>query len=127
MFDYAQSAQDALDLLTEFGAVVTVSWTPAPTSDAPDAVQPAPVTARAYGAVLEYNRMQIGTQADSLIRAGDRQLLLATLDENGAAMPEPPSEALVTDGAGIRYRVKVCAPLAPAGVAVLYDITLRRS
>lgn len=126
MFDYAQSAQDALDLLTEFGAVITVSWTPAPTSDAPDAPQPAPVTARAFGVVLEYSANKMGTQADALIRQGDRQLLLAVVDENGAAMPEPALEALVTDAGGVRYRVKNVAPLAPAGVPVLFDVNLRR-
>ncbi len=124
-FDFVTTAVEADEMLREFGAEVVVTWTPAPATDDPEAVPPAAVTKTAYGVVLDYSQHKVGTQPDSLIRAGDRNLLLSALQSDGQAMPEVPPEAVV-DAAGSRYVIRNNAALAPAGVMVLQDITVRR-
>lgn len=125
--DYADTAREVYAALREDGALVTVAWSVTPDYD-PAAGEPVPVavTATTYGVILDYPTHKIGTQPDSLIRAGDRQLLMAVLDQDGADVPEPPPEAVVTAAYGARYVVRNCAALDPAGVAVMFDITVRR-
>lgn len=125
-YDYLESAQEALEALQEYGAPCTLTWTPAPDSDAPNAATPDPLVVSAYGVVLDYAAKMIGTQPDSLIQAGDRQVLLGVFDIDGAAVPKPPAEAQIIAPDGLLYTVKGCKPLAPAGVAVLYDLNVRR-
>lgn len=124
--DYLEIALDARDSLQEAGAVVALTWTPPPTNPAPDAEPPEAVVVWAYGCIFDYNSAKIGTQPDSLIKAGDRQILLSALDLNGAQMPEPPVEALIVGPDGAAYVLKVCKPVAPAGVAVIFDLNVRR-
>ena len=62
----------------------------------------------------------------SLIKIGDRHLLLSPLNTAGAALTAPVLGDTITDAAGVIYTLT--APLkilAPAGVAVLYDVNLR--
>lgn len=124
--DYAEAAQDALETLTEAGAVAVLTWALAPVSDAPDAATPAPVSVSAYGAIFDFGTLQVGTQPDSLIKAGDRYVLLATTDTAGAAVPDVPAEARVIAPDGLPYVVRSCKTVGPAGVPVLYKIHVRR-
>jgi hypothetical protein len=128
MADYSQETRDAARDLLAAGAVVTLSWSIATAYDPanPSAPPSAPVAVQAAGVTLAYNLKQLGTQPDSLIRAGDKQLLLAALDVTGAALPEPPPDAQVTLADGSVWLVKNPQPLAPAGVPIMYDITIRR-
>lgn len=128
MADYSQETIDAAADLLEAGAVISLSWSVVASYDPsnPSAPPSPPVTVQAGGVVLPYSSNKIGTQPDSLIRAGDRQLLLAALDVNGAALPEPPPDAEVTLADGSVWLVKNPQPLAPAGVPIMYDITIRR-
>lgn len=128
MADYSQETKDAAADLLAAGAVVSLSWSVAAAYDPgnPSAPPSAPVTVQAAGVTLPYSFKQIGTQPDSLIRAGDRQLLLAALDVNGAALPEPPPDAQVTLADGSLWLVKNPQPLSPAGFPIMYDITIRR-
>jgi hypothetical protein len=128
MADYLQDARDTEAALAEDGAQITLSWSVPVVYDpaTPNAPAAAPVSVTAYGCVFPYSSNRIGTQPDSLIRAGDRQLLLAALDINGATLSEPPPDAQVTLADGSLWLVKNPQPLAPAGVPVMYDITIRR-
>lgn len=126
-FDYGETAQDVREALEEAGALSSLTWTPPPISDAPDAAVPAPLTFSGWSVILDYGYKQIGTQPDSLIVAGDRQVLLAVFDETtGAAMPQPPAESNIIAPDGIEYTVKLAKPLAPAGVPVMFDLNVRR-
>lgn len=133
-FDYIETAQDALDVLADVGALTTVTSTPAPAVDDYDpstggaAAAPDPVVVTAFGAIFDYTKLDLGNQPDARIRAGDRQLLLAALDVNGAPVPEAalPIDAAVVGPDGAPYIIKGVKPLAPAGVAVLFDINARR-
>jgi hypothetical protein len=79
------------------------------------------------GLVFDYKPRDFGTEKDSRIQAGDRQLLLAVLDKTGKAVAEPAYGTVIQDRDGKRYLVELCKPLSPAGVPVLFDIQLRRS
>ena len=128
MADYQQDAIDAEATLREEGAIITLSWkVPFKYNPAnPGELAPPPVTVRAAGVVLPYSSRVIGTQTDSLIRAGDQQLLLAAIDVDGNPMIEPPPEASALLADGSTWTVKNPRTLAPAGIPVMFDITLRR-
>lgn len=125
---YLQDAIDARATFAESGGQVVVAWTTTP-DYVPGQPEPTPV-AHGYtapGVVVEYNYREVGTQADSLIRAGDRNLLLAAVDAAGLPLAEPPYGAAVTLLDGSLYAVANCKPLQPDGLtAVMFDITLRR-
>lgn len=125
-FDYAQSAQEVVEALADAGAPCSLTWTPPPATDDPLAEPPAPVTVTAYAAIFDYSARQIGTQLDSLIVAGDRQILMAVFDVNGNAVPEPLHGATVSGPDGNPYVLKACKALAPAGVAVMYDLNVKK-
>lgn len=124
---YRDKAIAARASLARSGAPVVVAWTETP-DYVPGEPEPAPVahTFTAPGAVIAFGYKEIGTQPDSLIKAGDRNLLLAACDANGDPLPEPPFGAAVTLVDGSLYAVTSCKPLAPAGVPVMYDISIRR-
>lgn len=66
---------------------------------------------------------------DTNIVAGDEQMLLAGLDTSGAALPQPPVNAIVTlaDGSTKATLVAV-APLDPDGSgSIIYDCVIRRA
>jgi hypothetical protein len=127
MIDYAKTARAALSALKSAGAPVTLAWevTQAYDPNAP-IVDPTPASITTHGVFVPYAAHKIGTQPDSLIRAGDRNLLLAALDAAGAALPEPPPGATITAANGEKWRVAACEALRPAAETVLYDITARR-
>lgn len=128
-FDYLQTAQDAAEAILDVGALITLSWVVPVVYDPanPAAAANPPISVTAAGVVLPYASNKIGTQPDSLIRAGDQQLLLAALDAAGAPITEaPPVDALAYLADGTTWKVKNPVALAPAGSVVLFDITLRR-
>jgi hypothetical protein len=126
MADYTQETRDAAASFKESGGLFVLSWTPAPTSDAPDAPTPEAVEVRASGLLLEYSAKSQGTQADSLILAGDKQVLLAALDDIGNPISAVPPEAQILAPDGVTYTVKMSKPLAPAGVPIMFDLNVRR-
>lgn len=127
MIDYQGTAREALAALQEAGALVTVAWT-VKAPYVPGQAQPAPaeVTIRTYGAMVPYNRERVGTQPDSRIKAGDRNLLLAAISPAGAALVEPPEGAIITAANGEKWKVAQCEAICPTDTTVLFDITARR-
>lgn len=127
MANYAKSAEGARQSFKRNGKLCALTWTPPPLSDAPDAPPPAPLTFAAYGVIFDYGYKQLGTQVNSLIEAGDRQVLLSVFDETtGGALPEPPPESKIIAPDGVEYTIKRVQPLAPAGVPVMYDLNVRK-
>lgn len=126
-FDYIKTARAGLSALKSAGGIVSLSWTVAVDYDPanPDATGAA-VTIATFGAMVPYPAHKIGTQPDSLIRAGDRNLLLAALDPAGAPLAEPPVGAVITAANGEKWRVAACEAICPAATTVLFDITGRR-
>ncbi|MBW2635986.1 MAG: hypothetical protein JRC86_00415 [Deltaproteobacteria bacterium] len=75
------------------------------------------------GAVIEWDARQID---GTLIKIGDKRLLLSALNTAGAQLTAPVLGDTVTDAAGVVYTL--VAPLGienPAGTPVVYDCNMR--
>ena len=127
MSDYAATARAAYAALKSAGALVTATWEVAAdyVPGVPVGV-PASVSITTYGAFVPYPAHKAGTQPDSRIRAGDRNLLLAAIDAAGNALAEPQDGARITAANGEVWRVAACEAICPAAETVLFDITARR-
>lgn len=78
------------------------------------------------GALLDYGFHQAGIYSapGSLVRVGDKQLLLSPLNSAGAALTAPePGDTVVV--AGITYTITQVKAMAPAGTVVIFDCNLR--
>jgi len=79
-------------------------------------------TQTAYGAIFDYGTKQID---GTLIKAGDKQLLLSAFKTDGAALTAPVLGDTVTIG-GVTYTlVEPLKEVNPAGTVVLFDVNLR--
>lgn len=118
------------ELLTEFGQAVTLTNTGAAATYDPATGATSgsgSTTQNAIGAVLEYStfiRQGVRNEASSLIRAGDRQLLLSPFAADGTALTAPSVDDTVTVGA-VTYTLTAVATNAPAGTVVYYDCNIR--
>lgn len=117
--DYAKSVATALRLLTSFGATVTV------TRETPGAYDPDTGTNGAgttetwtpKGVKLEYSQREIdGTN----ILASDQRIYMSAA---AGLDPKPGDAVTLADGV---WRVVKSRTLAPAGVAVLLDVQVRK-
>lgn len=63
--------------------------------------------------------------ADSNVTAADRQCYLSGLKSDGSAIDTPKVDDTLTDANGVIYTVTEVSPLAPAGLSILYDLTIR--
>jgi len=79
-------------------------------------------TQSAYGAIFDYGAKQID---GTLIKAGDKQLLLSAFKTDGAALTAPVLGDTVSIG-GVTYTlVEPLKEVNPAGTVVLFDVNLR--
>lgn len=119
VFDYAQAAQDADELIREFGQAGTILSTPE--RDIWDDTPPAAAATDCTVVVLPIESGQTGYDvAGTLIKAGDVQILCSVVGLEKA--PTTTDRVVTANGTFNIVRVN---PLAPAGVAVLYDIVGR--
>lgn len=63
--------------------------------------------------------------AGSNVTQADRQCLLSGLKSDGSAMTPPQVDDTITDSNGVVWAVTEVSPLAPAGLSILYDLTVR--
>ena len=63
--------------------------------------------------------------AGTNIAATDSQCLLSALDDWGDALVSPALDDVLTDAAGNAYTVIDVTALAPAGLPIMYDMTVR--
>lgn len=56
---------------------------------------------------------------------GDKQCLLSGLNSAGAALTAPKVGDTLTDANSTVYEITDIAPLEPAGLAIIYDLTVR--
>jgi hypothetical protein len=78
-------------------------------------------TQTAYGALFDYENKNID---GSLVKKGDRKLLLAALNTALAALTAPSVNDQVTANS-VTYTIVAIRPIAPSGVAVAYDCQIR--
>lgn len=65
--------------------------------------------------------------SDAIVVEGDRQLLLSALSTAGAAISAPNVDDTVTLADGSVSSIVAVDPLAPAGMDLIYDVTIRRA
>ena len=78
-------------------------------------------TQSAYGALFDYDNTNID---GSLVKKGDRKLLLSALNTSLAALTAPSVNDQVT-AYSVTYTIVAIRPIAPSGVAVAYDCQIR--
>lgn len=121
---YPRMQKTANKLLLGKGQTVTITHVvPGVYDPATGGVTNTETTQTGTGAVIEWDARQID---GTLVRVGDRRLLLSPLNTAGAALTAPVLGDTVTDAAGVVYTL--VAPLktvSPAGTAVLYDCNMR--
>ncbi len=79
-------------------------------------------TQTAYGAVFDYGSKQID---GTLIKAGDKQLLLSAFKTDGTALTAPVLGDTVSIGGVVYTLVEPLKTVGPAGITVIYEATLR--
>lgn len=122
---YTKMQKTANKLLISKGQAVTLTHVEPGTYDpATGATGAATTTTQTgTGAVLEWNARQFD---GTLIKAGDKQLLLSPLNTDGEEITAPVLGDTVTDVAGIVHTlVEPLKPLSPAGTVVLFDCNMR--
>ncbi len=78
-------------------------------------------TQTVYGAVFPYADKNID---GTLIKAGDKQLLMAAINAAGGALTPPVLNDTVTIDSVV-YTITQVKPLSPAGITVIYDCNIR--
>ncbi len=78
-------------------------------------------TQSAYGALFDYENKNID---GTLVKKGDRKLLLSALNTAGAVLTAPSVNDTVTANS-VTYTIVAIRPIEPSGVAVAYDCQIR--
>lgn len=122
---YTRIQQTAFRLIKDKGQAVTLTHVTAGTyKPATGAVSSQVTTTQyGYGAVIDWDSKHID---GTLIKIGDKKLLLSPLNTAGAALTAPVLNDTITDAAGKVYTL--VAPLntiSPAGTALLYECNMR--
>jgi hypothetical protein len=122
-FDYSKTAATADRMLARFGQAVTLTHVVPGTYSPGGTVTNTSSTQSGTAAIIDWAARHID---GSLIKIGDRRLLLSPLNTAGAAMTPPVLGDTVTDAAGVVYTmVSPLKIMAPAGTVALYDCNLR--
>ena len=80
-------------------------------------------TQTAYGAIFDYGTKQID---GTLIKAGDKQLLLSAFKTDGSALTAPVLGDTVSIGGVVYTLVEPLKEVNPAGTVVMYEVNLRK-
>ena len=115
----------AHDMIEAKGQTVTL------TRNASGAYNPATGTAAittttqtGKGVILPFAQ-GIRKRGDSNVTAADRYCILSGLNSAGAALTEPKVDDKLTDSANNAYTITEVSPLEPAGLPVIYELTIR--
>lgn len=76
------------------------------------------------GVILPF-AMGLRKMAGTNVPATDKQCLLSALATDGTALTAPKLDDTLTDAGGTVYSIVEIAPLAPAGLAIIYELTVR--
>jgi hypothetical protein len=86
------------------------------------AVTVTPSTYYAYGAIFDYGTKDID---GTLIKAGDKQLLLSAYSTTTGTLLTAPAVNDKVTVAGITYTITQIKTVAPGGTTVIYDCNIR--
>lgn len=121
-YDYQDDADTAAELLEEFGQSVTLtSKTSGAYSPSTGAAAVTTSTQTVSAVVLDYGSRDID---GTLIRAGDKRLLMAPKTTDGEDLTAPVVDDTVAVGS-TTYTIKGIKELSPAGTVVLFDCNIR--
>jgi hypothetical protein len=79
-------------------------------------------TQTAYGAIFDYGAKQID---GTLIKAGDKQVLISAFKSDGSALTAPVLGDTVSIGGVVYTLVEPLKTVGPAGITVIYEANLR--
>lgn len=121
-YDYQDDADTAAELLEEFGQSVTLtSKASGAYSTATGAATVATSTQTVSAVVLDYGSRDID---GTLIRAGNKRLLMAPQTTAGVDLTAPVVDDTVLVGS-TTYTIKGIKTLSPAGTVILFDCNIR--
>jgi hypothetical protein len=130
---YTRAIQTALRLLTKYGQTITVETNvPGVYDTATSSVAITTTSQEIKGAVFEWGGSNYPNNGQevidwTLIKSGDKKLILSTLANDGSSINKP-NIGDVAIVQGIRYTmVNPIKFLAPAGVLVLVEVNIRGS
>ncbi|MEN9924157.1 MAG: hypothetical protein RL268_283 [Pseudomonadota bacterium] len=76
------------------------------------------------GVILPFGQ-GIRKQGGTAVTAADRLCYLSGLNSAGAALTEPKVDDTLTDANSAVYTITEVSPLEPAGLAIMYELTIR--
>lgn len=121
-YDYQDDAETAAELLEEFGQSVTLtSKTSGAYSVSTGTAAVTTSTQTVSVVALDYGSKDID---GTLIKAGDKRLLMAPQTTAGDNLTAPAVDDTVTVGSTV-YTIKGIKTLSPAGTVVLFDCNIR--
>lgn len=126
MSDYAQDARDADAAFREDGQLITLTLKQPGTYVGGAVMHGTPVVKSAWGIEtgVTAHDLGVGTVNGTLIKSGDRKLLLSAFADDGAPLPMPKVDDLVMAG-GQSYMIKNIDKVAPGGVVVMWSLVAR--
>lgn len=123
---YSRARKRVDEILGKRGLPVTIVHTVQGTYVPGTGITNTTTTQYGTGAIFEYDAKQAGiyNTPGSLIKMGDKQLLLSALNTGGSALTAPVRDDTVTVD-GTTYTITHVKKVDPGGTAVLYDINIR--
>jgi hypothetical protein len=126
MSDYAAKARNADASFRRSGQLLTLTFKQPGTYAGGAVVPGTPIVKQAWGIEegVTAHDLGVGVINGTLIKSGDRKILMSALDSTGAALAQMKNEDLVLAG-GVTYTVKNVDKVAPAGVVVIWSLVGR--
>lgn len=123
MSTYAQDAIDVDAAFREDGQLITLTRQMPGGYLGGKVVAGTPVIETAWGIEtgVTSRDLGLGNAPGTLVQAGDRKLMISTLQDGGAALSEPKIGDLATAGGKV-YTLKNVDKLSPGGVVVMWTL-----
>ena len=112
-------------ILASKGQTVTLTTRTSGTYDPATGSNTVTETTKTASAVILPFGAGLRNMENSLISTDDRLCYLSGLDSDGAALAAPKVDTKLTDANGVEYTVREVAPLEPAGLAIIHELTVR--
>ncbi|RFP19189.1 hypothetical protein [Duganella sp. BJB475] len=126
MSDYATKAKNADATFRRKGQLLTLTFKQPGTYAGGAAIPGTPIVKQAWGIEegVTARDLGVGVINGTLIKSGDRKILVSALDSTGVALPIPKNEDQVLAG-GALYTLKNVDKVAPGGVVVMWSLVGR--
>jgi hypothetical protein len=118
MTDYAAKAKSASNMIRRSGQEMSLVYGSVSGYGAGVPDTPGDVTEYPWGVVTEYSDRDL---ANTQIKVGDKKVILEAIE----GMPEPQTKDTLVIGT-VEHSIVNVKPVSPAGVAVIYEIQVRR-